>query len=179
MPRFRMVRTSAFAAHIVCLALFAGCKSSTGPSSSTYSATFSANGSTVQYTTQSSLLAAFAQASTQYDCIVSAFDASSSLSLQMYDGSAITAKAYSGYNVVGGALVGSTKYGYDYARRLIEQRRLQPAGRAPQTERPIRAGHVQLVHQRVVHVANLQQRQIPVELLTRRERDGVACEHTA
>ena len=106
MPRFRMVRTSAFAAHIVCLALFAGCKSSTGPSSSTYSATFSANGSTVQYTTQSSLLAAFAQASTQYDCIVSAFDASSSLSLQMYDGSAITAKAYSGYNVVGGALVG-------------------------------------------------------------------------
>jgi hypothetical protein len=85
----------------------AACGNSTGPNGSgAYFMRFDANGSRVEFTLQSSLLGAFAHQGNQFNALLTGIDANSNASLQIFDGQAITAKAYSGYTISGAALVG-------------------------------------------------------------------------
>jgi len=85
------------------LALFwtAGCGGSggTGPSTNGLYVRFRVDGAQVEYTSQASLLAAFGQAGNQRSMTASGFDAASNFSLTVFDGSVITAKTYSGYDI--------------------------------------------------------------------------------
>jgi hypothetical protein len=91
--------------------LSAGCSSSdsTGPGDNNgeYYFRFKANGTQVSFTTQSSLLATFAQAGSQYNGVFTGFDATTNAHVQVYDGAPISTKTYTGYNVVGTAFVGA------------------------------------------------------------------------
>jgi len=79
----------------------------TGPNNSTYFVRFKANGSQVEFTNPVALAAGFGHSGTQYNMLVTGFDATSNANIQVFDGSAISAKTYSGYGVVGSAFVGS------------------------------------------------------------------------
>jgi len=78
-----------------------------GPGNSTYYLRFSVNGAQVSYTLQTSLQASFAQAGTQYNGVFVGFDATTNANLQVFSGSPITTTTYSGYGVVGMAVVGA------------------------------------------------------------------------
>jgi hypothetical protein len=94
---------------VLALACLAGCSSSnstTGPSGNSYYLRFKANGTQVEFTSEPSLIGAFAQSGIQYNGLFTGYDANSNMSLQVFDGAAITQKSYSGYDITGGALVG-------------------------------------------------------------------------
>jgi hypothetical protein len=83
--------------------------SPTGPSGSgQYYLRFNANGSQVSFTSQPTLLVAFAQSGTQYNALITGYTASANASLTVFNGSAINTGTFSGYNIVGSALVGAT-----------------------------------------------------------------------
>jgi hypothetical protein len=92
---------------LLCGLLLTACGgSSTGPSGGSYYLRFTANGTLVNFTAQPSLLAAFGQSGSQYNALITGFDASSNASVQLFDGTPITPKSYSGYTLVGNAFVG-------------------------------------------------------------------------
>ncbi|HEV8613194.1 MAG TPA: hypothetical protein VGQ73_06765, partial [Gemmatimonadales bacterium] len=86
--------------------LFTACKSSTGPSGGSYYLRFNANGTLVNFTAQPSLLCAFGQSGSQYNALITGFDATSNASVQLFDGTPIAQKSYSGYTIIGTAFVG-------------------------------------------------------------------------
>jgi hypothetical protein len=86
--------------------LLTACSSSTGPNANGHYLRFDANGSQLNFTIESSLAAAFAHAGNEYNALMTGFDATSNLSLQVFDGAAITTKQYTGYQFTGGAFVG-------------------------------------------------------------------------
>jgi hypothetical protein len=87
--------------------LSSGCSTSTSPNGSGYFLHFQANGTTVAYTAQPSLLVAFGHAGTQYNALITGFDATSNMSVQVFDGAVIAKGTFSGYGVVGSAFVGA------------------------------------------------------------------------
>jgi len=101
---------------MTCFALFAlltgSCKKdeATGGDGK-YFVRFNANGSKVEFTLQGSLVAAFGQAGVQHNAVFTGGDGTSNISLQVFDGKAIAAGAFSGYTITGGAVVG-TLIGY-------------------------------------------------------------------
>lgn len=103
----RRLFTLAFVAPLIVALGCGGSSDSTGPGGSGYFVRFRAGGEQVSYTLQNSLLMTFSNSGSQYVGIVSGFDPSSNVNLQVYSNSAITATTYSGYNVSGGSLVGA------------------------------------------------------------------------
>ncbi len=83
----------------------ASCGSSgTGPSfTGNLFLQFKANGTPVDFTVQASLMASFADTGSQHDALISGYDATSGLSLVVFDGAAITTGTYSGYTLDTGA----------------------------------------------------------------------------
>ena len=99
----------ALAPLVLALAFLAGCSSgnsTTGPSGDSYYLRLKANGTQVQFTNDASLQGAFSQSGIQYNGLFTGFDAASNMSLQVFDGAAITPKSYSGFDISGGALRG-------------------------------------------------------------------------
>jgi hypothetical protein len=86
--------------------LVGGCSSSTGPTASGHFLQFDANGTQVAFTIEASLTAAFAHQGSQYNALLTGFNANSNLSISIFDGAAITTKQYSGYGISGGAFSG-------------------------------------------------------------------------
>lgn len=68
---------------------------------------FKANGTVVNYTIQASLVAAFGKSGIQHNAVFSGGDASSNISLQVFDSKSIVASAFSGYTITDGAVVGA------------------------------------------------------------------------
>lgn len=67
---------------------------------------FDVNGTTVEFTGQASLSAAFSSSGNQYLGVFTGYDATSNMSLQIYDNKSIVAGSFSGYTIAGGALTG-------------------------------------------------------------------------
>ena len=68
---------------------------------------FKANGTTVEFKVQASLVAAFGHAENVYNAVFTGYDAESNISIQVHDGKAIEEKNYSGYILSGSAFVGA------------------------------------------------------------------------
>lgn len=95
-------------ASFVLFALVTGsCKKDDAADDGKYFVRFNANGSKVEFTVQGSLVAAFGQASSQYNAVFTGGDGTSNISLQVFDGKAIAAGTFSGYTITGGAVVGA------------------------------------------------------------------------
>lgn len=76
----------------------------TGPSlSGNLDLQFKANGTTVDFTTQGSLVAAFADTAGQYDALITGYDATSGLGLVIFDGSPITTATYPAFTLNAGS----------------------------------------------------------------------------
>ncbi len=92
-------------AFVLFAGLLGGCKKDE-TSDNGYWIKFKVDGNQVEYTLQSSLVAAFAQAGTQYNAVITGSDSKSNVGLQVYDSKAIAANKYSGYTISNGAVVG-------------------------------------------------------------------------
>jgi len=90
---------------VIFTVVIVGCKKEEAGSNG-YWIKFKVDGSQVEFTLQSSLVAAFAQAGTQYNAVISGSDSKSHVGLQVYDNKAIVANKYSGYTILNGAVVG-------------------------------------------------------------------------
>jgi len=83
------------------LVVFSSCSDNDESSNGDLVIRFKANGTTVRYTNQPTLLFTAASSGNQYLAIISGFnDASSNLSLTLYSDSPIDKDTYSGYSVV-------------------------------------------------------------------------------
>ncbi|HSM46343.1 MAG TPA: hypothetical protein VK872_00895, partial [Draconibacterium sp.] len=69
--------------------LFGSCKNDDSDTGSEYYVRFNANGQKVEYTIHNSLVAAFGQSGIQYNAVFTGYDATSNISLQVYDNKAI------------------------------------------------------------------------------------------
>ena len=97
--------TAAFLSLTILMLVFNGCKKDQTTQGG-YLMKFDVNGQTVEYTNQASLIAAFSSAATQYNALVTGYDANSNAGLQIFDDKAITTGTYSGYTIAGSAVVG-------------------------------------------------------------------------
>ncbi len=68
---------------------------------------FKANGTTVEFKVQASLVAAFGHAENVYNAVFTGYDADSNISLQVFDSKDIVETTYSGYGLVGTSFVGA------------------------------------------------------------------------
>jgi hypothetical protein len=86
----------------------ASCGSSgTGPSTNgDLHLSLKANGTTVEYTVQASLYAAFSNSGNQYNALITGYNAVGGVGLQIFSDSAIGVGSYSGYDISNGALKG-------------------------------------------------------------------------
>lgn len=104
---FPLKKSKSLVLGLVILAMvFSSCKKEdAGPEE--YVMKFKANGAPVVLNVRGSLVAAFAQAGTVFNGVFTGSDNVSSISLQVYDNKTISATTYSGYKLVGSAIVGA------------------------------------------------------------------------
>lgn len=94
-------------AFIVLSAAISACKKDDTTSNEQYAFKFKANGTQVVLNQQASLVAAFAQSGNIYNAVFNGSDGVSIAILQVYDNKAISSTTFSGYNLVGGSIVGA------------------------------------------------------------------------
>lgn len=105
---------------ILIFSVFVGsCKNENAPSG--YIMKFKTNGTTVEFTSQSSLVAAFANSGSQYTATFTGYDSNSNLSIVVYDNKAIAPVTYSGYQLnntefIGALIVYEDKNGKIYSQ---------------------------------------------------------------
>jgi hypothetical protein len=87
--------------------LFGSCKNDDSDTGSEYYVRFNANGQKVEYTIHNSLVAAFGQSGIQYNAVFTGYDATSNISLQVYDNKAIVPATFTGYSLSGSTFVGA------------------------------------------------------------------------
>lgn len=87
--------------------MFNSCKKDDAGNGGEYFIRFKANGTQVDFAVQGSLTAAFGQAGSQFNAVFSGGDATSNISLQVFDNKAIAEANYTGYGIVGSSVVGA------------------------------------------------------------------------
>lgn len=96
---------------ILCFALFGiifnSCNNNDADDESTYYVRFNANGQKVEYTIHNSLVAAFGQSGIQFNAVFTGYDATSNISLQVFDNKAIVSDTFTGYSLSGSSFVGA------------------------------------------------------------------------
>lgn len=97
--------TATFFYFVVFTLLFNGCKKDQSTQGG-YLMKFDVNGKTVEFTGQASLVAAFSNSGNQYLGVFTGYDATSNMSLQVYDNKTIVPGSFSGYTAANGALTG-------------------------------------------------------------------------
>jgi hypothetical protein len=87
--------------------MFSSCNKDTTTSTGSFLIQFKVDGTLVEYTSQSSLMAVFAHSGAQYNAVFSGYDELSNINLSVYYNKEITSGTYSGYTLAGSAIVGS------------------------------------------------------------------------
>lgn len=87
--------------------VLSSCSTTNSKNNGGYVMRFKANGNTVEFTVQASLTAAFGQSSNQYNGLFTGYDANSDISLQVFDDKTISESTYTGYTIVGSAVIGT------------------------------------------------------------------------
>lgn len=92
---------------VLLVALLVSCKNDDADTGSEYYVRFNANGQKVEYTIHNSLVAAFGQSGIQYNAVFTGYDATSNISLQVFDNKAIAPATFTGYSLSGSTFIGA------------------------------------------------------------------------
>ncbi|TNF40638.1 MAG: hypothetical protein EP310_08565 [Bacteroidetes bacterium] len=86
---------------------FSSCSKDDEPADNEYYVRFNANGEKIEFSVQGTVVAAFGQAGSKYNAVFTGYDATSNISLQVFDNKEITTSTYSGYTLSGASFIGA------------------------------------------------------------------------
>lgn len=107
-------------------ATFSSCSKDDEPAENDYYVRFNASGQKVEFKVHGSLVAAFGQSGSNHNAVFTGYDATSNISLQVFDNKAITTATYTGYTLSDSSFIGALIGYTDKSGTLYMQDALNP-----------------------------------------------------